>query len=63
MSLNIPQYRDDPASSVPLQMDVYKEDCPPDEQNQKDGGARIVAKDHLDDPASSVLLHSFANGY
>ena len=50
-------------SSVPLQMVIYKEDGPPDDQNQEDGGARIVANDHLDDPASSVLLRSFANGH
>ena len=50
----------DPASSVPLQMVIWKEDCPPNDQNQRDGGARIVANDHLDDPASSVLFHSFA---
>ena len=50
-------------SSVPLQMVIYKEDGPPDDQNQGDGGARIVANDHLDDMASSVLLRSFANGH
>ena len=33
-----------------------------DDRNQKDGGAWIVAIDHLDDPASSVLLHSFNFG-
>ena len=43
-------------------MVIYKEDDPPDDQNQGDGGARIIANDHLDDPASSVLLSSFANG-
>ena len=41
-------------------MVVCKEDCPSDGQNQRDGGAQIVANDHLDDPSSSVLLHSFA---
>ena len=50
-------------SSVPLQMVICKEDCPSDDQNQRDGGAQIVASDHLNDPASSVLLHSFANGH
>ena len=35
-------------------MVICKEDCPSDDQNQRDGGARIVANDHLDDPASSV---------
>ena len=49
-------------SSVPLQMVIYKEEGPPDDQNQGDGGARIVAND-LDDQSSSVLLHSFANGH
>ena len=49
-------------SSVPLQMVISKEDGPPDDQNQGDGGAWIVANDHLDDLASSVLLHFFANG-
>ena len=28
-----------------------------------DGGARIAANDHPDDPVSSVLLRSFANGH
>ena len=37
-------------------MVIYKEDGPPDDQNQGDGGARIVANDHPDDPASSVPL-------
>ena len=32
------------------------EDCTSDDQNQRDGGARIVANDHLHDPASSVPL-------
>ena len=40
----------------PLQMVICKEDCPSDDQNQRDGGARIVANDHLDDPASYVPL-------
>ena len=43
-------------SSVPLQMVIYKEDGHPDDQNQGDGGARIVANDHPGDPASSVPL-------
>ena len=55
------EHPDDAASSVPMQMVICKEDCPPDDQSQRDRGARIVANDHLDDPASSVLLHSFAN--
>ena len=46
-----------------LQMVIYKEDGPPDDQNKRDGGAKIVAKNHPDDPASSVLLDSFANGH
>ena len=49
-----------PCSSVPLQMVICKEDGSPDDQNQRDGGARIVTNDNLDDPASSVLLCSFA---
>ena len=52
-SLIIPR---DNYSSVPLQMVICKEDGRPDDQNQGDGGARIVANDHLDDPASSVHL-------
>ena len=43
-------------------MIIYKKDGPPDVQNQRDGGPRIVANNHLDDSASSVLLRSFANG-
>ena len=50
----------DPASSVTLKMVTCEEDFPSDDQNQRDGGARIVANDHLDDRASSVLLHFFA---
>ena len=50
-------------SSAPLQMVIYKEDGPPDDQKQGDGGAGIVANDHPDDPASFVLLRSFANGH
>ena len=49
-------------SSVPLQIVICKEDGPPDDQNQGDGGAQIVANDHPDDPASSVLFRSFAKG-
>ena len=52
-----------PSSSVPLQMVICKEDGFPDDQNQRDGGAQIVTNDHLDDPASSVLLRSFTNGH
>ena len=37
-------------------MVIYKEDCPQNDQNQRDRGARIVANDHLDDPASYVPL-------
>ena len=43
-----------PCSSVPLQMVICKEDGPLDDQNQGDGGAGIVANDHLEDLASSV---------
>ena len=45
-----------PCSSVPLQMVICKEDGSLDDQNQRDGGARIVKNDNLDDPASSVPL-------
>ena len=55
--------RPSPCSSVPLQMVICKEDGPPDDQNQGDGGARIVANDYPNDPASSVLLRSFANSH
>ena len=54
------RYNIPPCSSVPLQMVICKEDGSLDDQNQRDRGARIVANDHLDDPASSVLLRSFA---
>ena len=37
-------------------MVFYKEDGPSDDQNQGDGGARIIANNHLDDLASSVPL-------
>ena len=37
-------------------MVIYKEDGPPDDQNQGDGGAQIVVNDHPDDLASSVPL-------
>ena len=37
-------------------MVICKEDGPPDDQNQGDGGAGIVANDHLHDPAFSVPL-------
>ena len=47
----------------PLQMVICKEDCPSDDQNQREGGAQILEKDHLDDLASSVLLCSVANGH
>ena len=47
-------------SSVLLQIVFYKEDGPPDDQNEGNGGARMVAHDHRDDPASFVLLRSFA---
>ena len=50
-------------SSLTLRMVICNEDGPPDDQNQKDGRARSVANDHLDDFTSSVLLHSFANGH
>ena len=35
---------------------LCKESGSPDDQNQRDGGAGIVANDHLNDPASSVSL-------
>ena len=35
-------------------MVICKEDGPNDNQNKRDGAARIVANDHLDDPASYV---------
>ena len=41
---------------VPLQMVIYKKDSSPDDQNQGDGGAGIVANDHSEDPASSAPL-------
>ena len=37
-------------------MVICKEDDSPDDQNQGDGGAGIVANDHPDDPAYSVPL-------
>ena len=43
-------------SSIPLQMVICKEDGSPEDQNQGDGGAGIVANDHPDDPASSLPL-------
>ena len=46
-------------SSVPLQMVIYKEDGPPDDQNQGDGGAGIVSNDHPEDPATSLPLQMF----
>ena len=52
-----------PCSSICLQMVVCKEDGFPDDQNQGDRGAGIVANDHPDGPASSVLLRSFTNGH
>ena len=42
--------------SVPLQMVICKEHGSPDHQNQGNGGARIVANDQPEDPASSVPL-------
>ena len=45
-----------PCSSVPLQMVICKEDGSPDDQNEGDRGAGIVANDHLEVPASSVPL-------
>ena len=45
-----------PCSSVPLKKVVCKEDSSPDDQNQKDRGAGILANDHPDDSASSVSL-------
>ena len=37
-------------------MVICKEDGSPEDQNQGDGGAGIVANDHQDDPASSLPL-------
>ena len=48
--------RPPPCSSVPLQMVICKEDGSPDDENQGDRGAGIVANDHPEDPASSVPL-------
>ena len=48
--------RPSPCSSIPLQMVICKEDGSPDDQNQRDGGAGIVANDHPNNPASSVLM-------
>ena len=48
--------RPPPCSSIPLQIFICKEEGSLDDQNQGDGGAGIVANDHLDDPASSVPL-------
>ena len=45
-----------PCSSVPLQKVVCKEEGSSDDQNHGDGGARIIANNHLDDLASSVPL-------
>ena len=42
---------------------LCKGDCPSDDENQRNWGARIVANDHLDDPASSVLFRLFTNGH
>ena len=44
-------------------MVIYNEEGPPDDQNQGGVGAQIIANDHPDDPAYSVLLRSFANGH
>merc|ERR1712004_847250 len=61
LQMTIWMIRPPPASSVPLQMVICKEDCPPNDQNQRDGGARIVANDHLDDPARNAWMHVLAN--
>ena len=63
LQMIIQMIRPPPCSSIPLQMIICKEDGSPDDKNQGDGGAGIVASDHPDDPASSVLLHSFANSH
>ena len=47
-------------SAVPLQMVICKEDGSQDDQNQGDGVVGIATNFHLDDPASSLLLRSFA---
>ena len=45
--------RPPPCASVPLQMVICKDD---DDKNKGDGGAGIVAIDHMEDPTSSVPL-------
>ena len=58
LQMIIRMIRTPPCSSVPLQVVICKD--PPDDQNQGDRGARIVANDHPGDLASFVLLRSFA---
>ena len=41
---------------IPLQMIICKKDDSPDDQNQGDGGAGIVANDQPDDPVPSVPM-------
>ena len=55
MSLNVP-CSSVPRNKLPRDNVPRKEDGSPDDQNQGDRGARIVANDHLDDPASYVPL-------
>ena len=50
------QCSDDPKGCEGSGRALEEEDGPPDDQNQGDGGAWIVANDHPDDPASSALL-------
>ena len=57
------QCSDDPKGCEGSGRALEEEDGPPDDQNQGDGGAWIVANDHPDDLAYSVLLRSFENGH
>ena len=58
LQLTIRMIQPPPFSSVPLQMVICKEDGSQDDLNHGNGGARILANDHPDDRASSVLLRS-----
>ena len=58
LQMIIRMIRPPPCSSVPLQMVICKEDGSQDDLNHGNGGARILANDHPDDRASSVLLRS-----
>ena len=56
------QCSDDPKGCEGSGRALEEEDGPLDDQNQGDGGARIVANDHPEDPVYSMLLRSFENG-